>query len=106
MTVPVHQLLAPLQVGEPVFAGDGAIGVTTSGGYGHTLGKSFAFAYVNDGYEGVGSRLEVELRLSTYIQHGASDASLGPPVDAAVERLSQGIQRYLDIRDPLQQAIE
>jgi dimethylglycine dehydrogenase len=47
--------------GEPVFAGDRAIGVTTSGGYGHATGKSLAFAYVDHGCEAPGTGLTVEL---------------------------------------------
>ena len=47
--------------GEPVFADGRAIGVTTSGGFGHATGKSLAFAYVDHGYEMPGTRLEVEL---------------------------------------------
>jgi dimethylglycine dehydrogenase len=47
--------------GEPLFAGGRAIGVTTSGGFGHATGKSLAFAYVDTGYETAGTRLEVEL---------------------------------------------
>ena len=47
--------------GEPVFAGGKAIGVTTSGGYGHATGKSLAFAYVDPGFETPGTKLEVEL---------------------------------------------
>lgn len=47
--------------GEPVFAAGHAIGVTTSGGYGHVTGKSLAFAYVDTGFETPGTRLEVEL---------------------------------------------
>ena len=47
--------------GEPVFAGDRAIGVTTSGGFGHATGKSLAFAYVDSGSEAAGTSLEVEL---------------------------------------------
>jgi dimethylglycine dehydrogenase len=47
--------------GEPVFAGGRAIGVTTSGGFGHATGRSLAFAYVDHGFEGAGTKLEVEL---------------------------------------------
>jgi dimethylglycine dehydrogenase len=47
--------------GEPVFAGDRAIGVTTSGAFGHATGKSLAFAYVDSGFEAAGTSLEVEL---------------------------------------------
>jgi len=47
--------------GEPVFADGRAIGVTTSGGFGHATGRSLGFAYVDHGHETPGSRLEVEL---------------------------------------------
>jgi dimethylglycine dehydrogenase len=47
--------------GEPVFAGGKAIGVTTSGGFGHATGRSLAFAYVDPGFETPGTKLEVEL---------------------------------------------
>jgi dimethylglycine dehydrogenase len=35
-----------IQGGEPVFYGESVIGVTTSGAYGHTVGKHLIFAYV------------------------------------------------------------
>lgn len=47
--------------GEPVFAADRAIGVTTSGGYGHATGRSLAFAYVDSGFDAPGTSLEVAL---------------------------------------------
>jgi dimethylglycine dehydrogenase len=47
--------------GEPVFAQGRAVGVTTSGGYGHATARSLAFAYVESGFEAPGTRLEVEL---------------------------------------------
>ena len=47
--------------GEPVIVDGRAIGVTTSGGYGHVTGRSLAFAYVDSGFEGPGSRLEIPL---------------------------------------------
>jgi dimethylglycine dehydrogenase len=47
--------------GEPVFADGKAIGVTTSGGFGHATGKGLAFAYVDHGFEPAGTNLEVEL---------------------------------------------
>ncbi|MEO7230925.1 MAG: FAD-dependent oxidoreductase, partial [Candidatus Limnocylindrales bacterium] len=47
--------------GEPVFADGKAIGVTTSGGFGHAVRRSLAFAYVNTGFETAGTQLEVEL---------------------------------------------
>ena len=47
--------------GEPVFAGDRVVGVTTSGGYGHATGLSLGFAYVDSGSEAAGTRLEIML---------------------------------------------
>ncbi|MCJ7712312.1 MAG: aminomethyltransferase, partial [Chloroflexi bacterium] len=47
--------------GEPVFGAGRAIGVTTSGGFGHATGTSLAFAYVDSGFEAAGTILEVEL---------------------------------------------
>jgi dimethylglycine dehydrogenase len=47
--------------GEPVFSGDRAIGVTTSGGYGHATGTSLAFAYVDSGFDAAGTALEIAL---------------------------------------------
>ncbi len=38
---------ADVHGGEPLYQGDKVVGVTTTGGYGHTVGKSLAFAYVN-----------------------------------------------------------
>jgi dimethylglycine dehydrogenase len=61
--------------GEPVFAGDTAIGVTTSGGFGHVTGRSLAFAYVDHGFEPAGTALEVELigaRLPATVLEGAA----------------------------------
>jgi dimethylglycine dehydrogenase len=54
-------VFAPGAPNEPTAGGRRAIGVTTSGGYGHATGMSLAFAYVDSGYEAVGTRLEVEL---------------------------------------------
>ena len=47
--------------GEPVFADGAAVGVTTSGGYGHATGKSLAFAYVGSGHDTPGAALEIAL---------------------------------------------
>ncbi len=47
--------------GEPVFAGEDVIGVTTSGGYGHTVQKSLAFAYVKPEYTAPDSTFEIEI---------------------------------------------
>jgi dimethylglycine dehydrogenase len=47
--------------GEPVFADGNPVGVTTSGGYGHTTRKSLGFAYVATKYAQAGTQLSVEL---------------------------------------------
>jgi dimethylglycine dehydrogenase len=46
---------------EPLFANGERIGVSTSGGYGYTVGKSLAFAYVDPAYVGAGTELEIEI---------------------------------------------
>jgi len=46
---------------EPVYAGGELVGVTTSGGYGHTLGTAIALAHVPPEYAGDGQTLEVEI---------------------------------------------
>jgi dimethylglycine dehydrogenase len=52
---------ADVRGGEPVFHGNKVIGVTTSGGYGHTVKKSLAFAYVNPLYHAPDTTFEVEI---------------------------------------------
>lgn len=47
--------------GEPVFAGERVVGVTTSGGYGHATDMSLAFAYVTPDCEAPGTELAIEL---------------------------------------------
>jgi len=47
--------------GEPVFVDEQCVGVTTSGGYGHHVQKSLAFAYVESNY--VGSSVEFGIDL-------------------------------------------
>ena len=42
--------------------GDKVIGVTTSGGYGHAVGKSLAFAYVQPAFAAVGVEFDIEIR--------------------------------------------
>jgi dimethylglycine dehydrogenase len=46
---------------EPVLADGRVVGVTTSGGYGHTVGKSLAFAYVEPALATPGTTLEVAI---------------------------------------------
>ncbi len=52
---------ADVHGGEPVMDGDKVVGVTTSGGYGHTVGKSLCFAYVEPGYAESGARFDIEI---------------------------------------------
>ena len=47
--------------GEPVWAGGNVIGVTTSGGYGHTVQKSLAFVYVKPDYAQPDTSFEIEI---------------------------------------------
>ena len=47
--------------GEAVLVGDRAVGVTTSGGYGHYSGKSLGFAYVEPSLAAPGSSFDVFL---------------------------------------------
>ncbi|MDH3520195.1 MAG: FAD-dependent oxidoreductase [Myxococcales bacterium] len=46
---------------EPVYHGDEVVGMVSSGGYGHTLAKSIALAYVPPGLAEAGTTLSVEI---------------------------------------------
>ena len=46
---------------EPILANGNVVGVSTSGGYGYSVGKSIAFAYVEPAYTAPGTELEVEI---------------------------------------------
>jgi dimethylglycine dehydrogenase len=52
---------ADVRGGEPLIAGEQVIGVTTSGGYGHTVQKSLAFAYVEPDFAMPGSNFDIEI---------------------------------------------
>ena len=45
----------------PIFKGEEQVGMTSSGGYGHRVGKSIAFGYVKPGLNEAGTKLEVEI---------------------------------------------
>jgi len=47
--------------GEPVFAEERVVGVTSSGAYGHRTGRSLALAYVDPAHAEVGRTIEVEI---------------------------------------------
>jgi len=44
---------------EPVYVGDQRVGVTTSGGFGHAVGKSLAFAYVEPHLAAPGAEMDI-----------------------------------------------
>ena len=46
---------------EPIYNGDSLVGLTTSGTWSHTTGKSVAFAYVSPELEQPGSVFEIEI---------------------------------------------
>ena len=46
---------------EPVYDGDDLIGLTTSGTWGHTVGRGLAFAYVKPRYKAPGTRFDIQL---------------------------------------------
>ena len=82
--VPIHLVYCEVDAddadpmgNEPVLDGDTIIGVTTSGGYGHAVQKSLAFAYVNSGYESAGTTFDVrilgERRKATVLAEAAWD---------------------------------
>ena len=65
--------------GEAVLDGDKAIGVTTSGGYGHATGKSLGFAFVSPEYTQPGCQFDVlligEARRATVLSEPVWDPS-------------------------------
>ena len=69
--------------GEPALVNGRAIGVTTSGGYGHYTGKSLGFVYVEPEFSEPGSQFHVDLLGKPY-----KATVLAEPVwDPANERL-------------------
>jgi len=46
---------------EPVWEGDKVIGITTSGGYGHRMGRSYAMAMMDQAYTEVGTDVTVQV---------------------------------------------
>ena len=53
--------VADVQGGEPIFAGERCVGVTTTGGYGHFVRKSLGFGYVPPSLAGPGTELTVDV---------------------------------------------
>ncbi len=61
VTLEVDALDADASGFEPVWSGDKLIGFVTSGGYGHTIGKSLAMAMIDSDKAGVGTALKVHI---------------------------------------------
>jgi dimethylglycine dehydrogenase len=57
----IDALDADCMGGEPIHANGRVVGVTTSGGFGHRVQKSLAFAYVEPEFADLGSQFEVEV---------------------------------------------
>ena len=53
---------ADVQGGEPIYAGERCVGVTTSGGYGHYVGQSLGFGYVPPSLAEAGTALTVDVQ--------------------------------------------
>ena len=64
--------------GEPVFDGDSVIGVTTSGAYGHTVGKQLVFAYVKPANGTPPPTFEIELLGKRYRAEVLAEPILDP----------------------------
>ena len=80
----VDALDADCMGGEPIHANGRVVGVTTSGGFGHRIQKSLAFAYVEPAFTEVGTRIEVEV----LEDHRRATVLKGEPAyDPANERL-------------------
>jgi dimethylglycine dehydrogenase len=64
---------------EPVYSGDRIVGLTTSGGYGHTVKKSLAFAYLDPSMAVTGTGFDVlmfgERRAASVISESPWDPS-------------------------------
>ncbi len=68
---------------EPIHDGDRLIGLTTSGTWGHTVGKGLAFAYVEPRYKQPGTTFEIKLlgerRRATVLANAAYDPTNEKP---------------------------
>ncbi len=62
---------------EPVYDGDRMMGITTSGAWGHAVGKSLAFAYVDPAFRAPGSTFDIRIlgdrRRATVLEGAAFD---------------------------------
>jgi len=63
---------------EPVWSGEDLIGITTSGAFGHAVGKSLAFAYVDPPLEEPGTTFEIEILGSRHRATVLAEAAYDP----------------------------
>lgn len=63
---------------EPVYVGEDIVGSVTSGGFGHSVGKNLAFAYVSPKYASGGAELEVEMNGKRYSARVLADPAYDP----------------------------
>jgi len=80
----VDALDADCMGGEPIHADGRVIGVTTSGGFGHRVQKSLAFAYVEPAFTPIGTQIEVDVLEN---RRKATVIETEPAYDPANERL-------------------
>ena len=74
---------ADVHGGEPIFIDGECVGVTTSGGYGHRVGKSLGFGYVDPRNAAEGTRIDIDI-----VGHRcAADILRDPVYDPRNERL-------------------
>ena len=53
--------IAAAHEGDPIWSGGDLIGVVTSGGYGHTIGKNIAMGFVDTPHAAIGTELEISI---------------------------------------------
>jgi len=67
---------------EPVYSGEDLVGISTSGAFGHTVGKSLAFAYVAPHLEDPGNTFEIEILGSRHKATVLAEAAYDPSNEA------------------------
>jgi dimethylglycine dehydrogenase len=66
---------------EPVYLNDEIVGVTTSGAFGHTVGTSLAFAYVNPELASAGTALQIQIMGERRPSMGLAQPAVDPSND-------------------------
>jgi dimethylglycine dehydrogenase len=69
---------ADVRGGEPVYAGDEVIGVTTSGAYGYAVEKSLAFVFVPPKYAVLGTIFYIEILGESCVATVLAEAAYDP----------------------------